>query len=59
MPAKSGAQYRAMQAALHGQGKLGIPKQVASEFVGATPSSQRSAWTQSANVLAKKRQGKR
>ena len=59
MPAKSGAQYRAMQAALHGSGRLGIPKDVAQEFVSATPSDKRSAWTKSVGALATKRLGKR
>ena len=59
MPAKSGSQYRAMQAALHGQGNLGIPKDVAQEFVSATPPEKRSQWTKSANKLATKRQGRK
>src|SRR3990167_4463854 len=33
MPAKSGAQRRAMQAAAHGRSKLGIPKSVAQKFL--------------------------
>ena len=34
MPAKSEAQWKAMQAAMHGKSTLGIPKKVAAEFVG-------------------------
>ena len=36
MPARSQAQYRAMQAAAHGASTLGIPKAVGQEFVDAT-----------------------
>jgi hypothetical protein len=36
MPAKSKAQYGAMQAAAHGKSKLGIPKKVGKEFAKAT-----------------------
>lgn len=35
MPSKSGKQHRAMAAAAHGKSKLGIPKQVAKEYVRA------------------------
>ena len=35
MPSKTEKQRRAMQAAAHGRGKLGIPKKVAREFVKA------------------------
>lgn len=59
MPAKSGKQYRAMQAAAHGQGTLGIPADVAQEFVGATPPDKRSEWTRHANSLAKRRMDKK
>lgn len=38
MPAKSKAQFRAMQAAAHGKSTLGIPADVGKEFVGATAS---------------------
>lgn len=38
MPAKSQAQYKAMQAAAHGKSSLGIPKSVGKEFAGATKS---------------------
>jgi hypothetical protein len=38
MPAKSKAQFRAMQAAAHGQSTLGIPASVGKEFVKATRS---------------------
>ena len=38
MPAKSRAQYRAMQAAAHGHSTLGIPKKVGKEFASATKS---------------------
>lgn len=37
MPAKSKAQYRAMQAAAHGHSTLGIPAKVGKEFVHMTP----------------------
>ena len=40
MPAKSGAQYRLMQAALHGQSSK-VPKKVAREFVEKTPPEKR------------------
>lgn len=40
MPAKSGAQYRLMQAALHGQTDK-VPKDVAREFVEKTPRKKR------------------
>lgn len=36
MPAKSQAQYKAMQAAAHGHSTLNIPKKVAKEYVAAT-----------------------
>jgi len=39
MPAKSKAQFRAMQAAAHGRSTLGIPKKVGQEFVSATATS--------------------
>lgn len=38
MPAKSQAQFRAMEAAAHGHSTLGIPPQVGAEYVAATPS---------------------
>ena len=38
MPAKSQAQFRAMEAAAHGKSTLGIPKAVGQEFTAATPS---------------------
>jgi hypothetical protein len=37
MPAVSGPQYRAMQAAAHGHSTLGIPQSVGKEFVAAGP----------------------
>ena len=37
MPATSQAQYRAMQAAAHGNSTLGIPKSVGQDFASATP----------------------
>lgn len=36
MPAKSSAQFRAMEAAKHGRSKLGIPPKVGAEFVEET-----------------------
>src|SRR6267378_2409007 len=38
MPAKSRAQFRAMQAAAHGKSTLGIPQKVGKEFAAATES---------------------
>lgn len=38
MPAKSQAQFQAMQAAKHGHSTLGIPASVGAEFVDATGS---------------------
>ena len=35
MPAKSQAQFRAMQAAAHGHSTLGIPQKVGKEFAAA------------------------
>lgn len=35
MPSKTPKQHRAMEAAAHGKGKLGIPKKVAKEYVSA------------------------
>lgn len=37
MPAVSGKQYRAMQAAAHGHSTLGIPASVGKEFVASGP----------------------
>jgi hypothetical protein len=37
MPAKSQAQFRAMQAAAHGNSTLGIPESVGKDFAAATP----------------------
>jgi hypothetical protein len=39
MPIKSKAQQRAMYAAASGKGRAGIPKDVAEEFIEATPKS--------------------
>lgn len=44
MPAVSGPQYRAMQAAAHGHSTLGISKKVGKEYVDATPASKRKAF---------------
>lgn len=41
MPAKSQAQFRAMEAAAHGRSTLGIPAKVGAEYVAATPSPKR------------------
>ncbi len=41
MPAKSKAQFRAMEAAAHGRSTLGIPTKVGKEFVSATKSPKR------------------
>ena len=41
MPAKTGKQFRAMQAAAYGVSSLGIPEDVAKEFVKATPKKKR------------------
>jgi hypothetical protein len=40
MPAVSGAQYRLMQAALHGASDK-VPKDVAREFISKTPAKKR------------------
>lgn len=45
MPAKSAAQYRLMQAALHGQSNK-VPKEVAKEFVEKTPPEKRKIFSQ-------------
>lgn len=37
MPVKSEAERRAMEAAAHGHGTLGIPKDVAKEMLAHTP----------------------
>lgn len=37
MPVKSEAERRAMEAAAHGEGKLGIPRDVAKEMLAHTP----------------------
>ncbi len=55
MPAISGPQYRAMQAAAHGHSTLGIPQKVGQEFADATPPAKRSEFAKSAKHLAKKR----
>lgn len=45
MPATSGKQLRAMQAAAHGHSTLGIPASVGKDFVDATPPDKRSEWS--------------
>lgn len=47
MPATSGKQYRFMQGIAHGsiEATGGLSKAKASEFVKATPKSNRSKWT--------------
>jgi hypothetical protein len=42
MPAVSGKQYRAMQAAAHGHSTLGIPASVGKEFVASGPPKGKS-----------------
>jgi hypothetical protein len=59
MPAVSGPQYRAMQAAAHGKSTLGIPQSVGKEFADATPPEKRSEFAKSSKKLAKKRRGKK
>lgn len=54
MPAKSKAQYRAMQAAAHGHSTLGIPAKVGKEFANA--SSAPSKLPERLASLAKARQ---
>jgi len=49
MPAKSGKQYRLMQAAAHGNlkkrgEKIGPSSDVAREFIAKTPAHKRSQW---------------
>jgi hypothetical protein len=58
MPAVSGKQYRAMQAAAHGHSTLGIPQKVGKEFAEATPPSDRSKWSGHAKRIARARNGK-
>ena len=56
VPAKSGAQYRLMQAVLHGDvQKEGISKGVAQEFVDKTPPKKRSTFSKH---LSKKKKGR-
>jgi len=43
VPAKSAAQYRLMQAALHGSSDR-IPKGVAREFIAKTPPAKRKSF---------------
>lgn len=46
MPAKSGKQYRLMQAAAHGKSRLGGPSSaVAKEFISKTPKKKRVLWS--------------
>lgn len=46
MPAKSGAQYRLMQAVLHGNvQKEGLDKKTAKEFIDKTPTSKKHRWS--------------
>ena len=42
MPSVSAKQHRAMEAAAHGDGNLGIPKKVAKEYVAADTRKTRS-----------------
>lgn len=56
MPAKSGKQYRFMQAAAHGGLRgMGPSPDVAKEFIDATPSNKRSAFMKG---FGKKKKGK-
>jgi hypothetical protein len=56
MPAVSGRQYRAMQAAAHGDSRLGIPRKVAREYVRETPETKRRAFTRAVGQqLARRR----
>jgi hypothetical protein len=41
MPSVSEKQHRAMEAAAHGNGKIGIPVKVAKEFVAADEAKQK------------------
>lgn len=54
MPAKTAKQYRAMQAAAHGKGKLGIPADVAEEFIHKTPPETRSKFARTIRLKRKK-----
>lgn len=54
MPATNGRQYRAMVAAANGQGRLGIPQDVAHEYVAKTKPSKRSQFAFAAKNLAKR-----
>lgn len=53
MPAKSKAQFRAMEAAAHGKSTLGIPKKVGEDFASATSSPK--SLPESLGKLAAKR----
>lgn len=44
MPATSARQFAAMQAAAHGDSRLGIPQKVAQEYIRETPASKRKAF---------------
>lgn len=48
MPAKSGKQYRLMQAAAHGASSK-VPEAVAKEFIKKTPSNLRKLYAKSKN----------
>lgn len=43
MPSRTPRQHRAMEAAAHGNSRLGIPKKVAQEFVDADAAKERRA----------------
>lgn len=59
MPAKSKAQFRAMQAAKHGHSTLGIPASVGAEFVAATDSAKALPERKGKRRFAGKRKQKR
>lgn len=46
--------YGAMQAALHGESQLGIPRDVARKFIKATPKAKRSEYARTIRLKRKK-----
>lgn len=47
MPVKSARQFRAMQAAAHGESGFGIPKGVAKEFLNKTSEEKKKKFAKS------------
>lgn len=55
MPATSAKQYAAMQAAAHGQGRLGIPQHVGKEFVAKATPGKRSAFATALRTVRRRK----